>query len=188
MRVLLVGNDVNRKGLPTLIEAVAALGSDAVLDVVSGDEVEERDFVRVHRGVTAGSERLRELYAEADVFALPTRADAVPWAVLEAMAAGLPVVASGVGAIAEMLDSSGEVVPPADDAALAAALRRLAADPEGRRRMGEAARERVRENYDNALQTPKILALAGSVAARPPEADARAAVAAARRDPAREAE
>jgi glycosyltransferase involved in cell wall biosynthesis len=163
MRVLFVGNDVERKGLPTLIEAVAALGDEAVLDVVSGDEIEDRDFVRVHRGVTAGSERLRELYAEADVFALPTNADAVPWAVLEAMAAGLPVVASDVGAIPEMLGESGEVVPPGDAAALAAALRRLS-DPERRRRLGEAARERVDENYDNALQTPRILALAKSVA------------------------
>lgn len=163
MRVLFVGNDVHRKGLPTLIEAVAALGDEAVLDVVSGDEIEERDFVRVHRGVTAGSERLRELYAEADVFALPTHADAVPWAVLEAMAAGLPVVASAVGAIPEMLGTSGETVPPGDAEALAAALRRLS-DPERRRKMGEAGRERVHENYDNALQTPRILALAKAVA------------------------
>jgi glycosyltransferase involved in cell wall biosynthesis len=166
MRVLFVGNDVGRKGLPTLIEAVGALGAlgdEAVLDVVSGDEFETRDFVRVHRGVTAGSERLRELYSEADVFALPTHADAVPWAVLEAMAAGLPVVASAVGAIPEMLGESGETVPPGDTEALSAALRRLA-DPERRRRLGEAARERVHENYDNALQTPKILALAKAVA------------------------
>jgi glycosyltransferase involved in cell wall biosynthesis len=163
LRVLFVGNDVERKGLPTLIEAVGALGSDAVLDVVSGDEFETRDFVRVHRGVTAGSERLRELYAEADVFALPTHADAVPWAVLEAMAAGLPVVASEVGAIPEMLGTSGETVPPGDAEALAAALRRLS-DPELRRKMGEAGRERVHESYDNALQTPRILALAKAVA------------------------
>ncbi len=164
MRVLFVGNDVHRKGLPTLIEAVGALGDAAVLEVVSGDEIEERDFAQVHRGVTAGSERLRELYSEADVFALPTRADAVPWAVLEAMAAGLPVVASGVGAIPEMLGESGEVVPPGDAEALTAALRRLAADPEQRRKMGEAGRERVHQNYDNALQTPKILALAKAAA------------------------
>jgi glycosyltransferase involved in cell wall biosynthesis len=162
MRVLFVGNDVGRKGLPTLVEAVGALGGAAVLDVVSGDEIETREFVRVHRGVTAGSERLRELYAEADVFALPTHADAVPWAVLEAMAAGLPVVASGVGAIPELLGEAGETVPPGDAGALAAALRRLE-DPERRRRLGEAARERVHERYDNALQTPRILTLAKSV-------------------------
>ena len=163
MRVLFVGNDVHRKGLPTLIEAVGALGDEAVLDVVSGDEIEEREFVRVHRGVTAGSERLRELYAEADVFALPTHADAVPWAVLEAMAAGLPVVASGVGAIPEMLGTAGETVPPGDAEALAAALRRLN-DSERRRQLGEAGRERIHENYDNALQTPRILALAKAAA------------------------
>jgi alpha-maltose-1-phosphate synthase len=163
MRVLFVGNDVERKGLPALVEAVTALGGGAVIDVVSGDEIEAHGFVRLHRGVTAGSERLRELYAEADVFALPTQADAVPWAVLEAMAAGLPVVASGVGAIPEMLGESGEVVPPGDPEAVAAALRRLS-DPERRREMGEAARERVHQNYDNALQTPKILALARAVA------------------------
>jgi len=163
MRVLFVGNDVERKGLPTLVEAVAALEGEAVLDVVSGDEIEERDFVRVHRGVTAGSERLREIYAEADVFALPTNADAVPWAVLEAMAAGLPVVASDVGAIPEMVGDAGEVVPPDDPEALTAALRRLR-DPERRRQLGQAAQARVHENYDNALQTPRILALAKGLA------------------------
>ena len=163
MRVLFVGNDVGRKGLPALVEAVAALEGEAVLDVVSGDEIETRDFVRVHRGVTARSERLRELYAEADVFALPTEADAVPWAVLEAMAAGLPVVASAVGAIPEMVGETGEVVAPGDAEALAAALRRLR-EPERRRQLGQAAQSRVGERYDNALQTPRILALARSLA------------------------
>jgi starch synthase len=163
MRVLFVGNDVHRKGLPTLIEAVAALAGEAVLDVVSGDAIETCEFVTVHRGVTAGSERLRELYAGADVFALPTRADAVPWAVLEAMAAGLPVVASGVGSIPEMVGETGETVPPGDAEALAAALRRLR-DPKRRRELGRAAQARVHERYDNALQTPRILALAKSLA------------------------
>jgi alpha-maltose-1-phosphate synthase len=163
MRVLFVGNDVYRKGLPTLIEAVTALEGEAVLDVVSGDEIEEREFVAVHRGVSAGTDQLRDLYAGADVFALPTRADAVPWAVLEAMAAGLPVVASAVGSIPEMVGDTGEVVPPQDAEALAAALRRLR-DPERRQQLGQAAQARVHERYDNALQTPQIVALARSLA------------------------
>jgi glycosyltransferase involved in cell wall biosynthesis len=164
LRVLFVGNDVHRKGLGTLLEAIEALEGEAVLDVVSGDEIEEHRRVRVHRGISAGTAELRALYGAADVVALPTRADAVPWAVLEAMAAGLPVVASSVGAIPEMLEGCGEVVPPGDPETLAAALRRLR-DPEQRRRLGEAAQARVYERYDNARQTPKILALAGRVAA-----------------------
>lgn len=165
MRVLFVGNDVERKGLGTLVEAVARLEGEAVLDVVSGDEVPERDFVRVHRGISAGTDELRERYAAADVLALPTRADAVPWAVLEAMAAGLPVVASDVGAVGELLGGTGELVPPGDADGLAAALRRLA-DPERRRRLGEAARERVRQNYDSAVQVPLLVDLLAEVAGK----------------------
>jgi len=82
LRLLFVGNDAERKGLGVLIAATEALEGAAVLDVVSGDEIAERSRVRVHRGVEARSETLRDLYAAADVFALPTRADAVPWSVL----------------------------------------------------------------------------------------------------------
>jgi glycosyltransferase involved in cell wall biosynthesis len=163
LRVLFVGNDVERKGIGTLIDAVAALDGAALLDVVSGDEIAAHDFVTVYHGVQAGTEELRSLYAGADVFALPTRADAVPWAVLEAMAAGLPVIASDVGAIAELLGGSGEVVPPGDAAALAAALRRLR-QPELRRALGQRAQERVRDHYDSAVQTPRLVGLLRDVA------------------------
>lgn len=163
MRVLFVGNDVGRKGLDSLVEAVERLGGGAVLDVVSGDQIAAGEHLQVHRGVEAGSERLRDLYAAADVFALPTRADAVPWAVLEAMAAGLPVIASEVGAIPELLGESGELVAPDDVAGLTAALRRLT-NPELRRQLGERAEARVRERYDNALQTPRIVSLLEGVA------------------------
>lgn len=164
VRVLFVGNDVERKGLGTLVEAVAQLGGEAVLDVVSGDEIPEREFIQVHRGVSANTEELRAIYAAADILALPTRADAVPWAVLEGMAAGLPVVASDVGAVGELLGGCGELVAPDDAEALAVALRRLAADPERRRRLGAAGRERVAKHYDSAVQTPRLVELLASVA------------------------
>jgi glycosyltransferase involved in cell wall biosynthesis len=166
MRVLFVGNDVGRKGLDTLVEAVSRLGGEAVLEVVSGDRIPEREWVRAHRGIAANSEELRALYAAADVFALPTRADAVPWAVLEAMAAGLPVVASDVGAVGELLGGTGELVAPGDVEGLAAALRRCA-DPERRRRLGEAARERVGVRYDSAIQVPRLVELLAAVAREP---------------------
>lgn len=163
LRVLFVGNEVERKGLATLVEAVEALHGAAVLDVVSGDPVPESELVRPHRGVEARSEQLRRLYAEADVFTLPTRADAVPWVVLEAMSAGLPVVASDVGAIGELAGGGGELVEPGDAGAIAAALTRLG-DPALRERLGAAASERARERYDGTVQVQRLLELLGGVA------------------------
>jgi glycosyltransferase involved in cell wall biosynthesis len=165
LRVLFVGNEVERKGLGTLIEAVGRLEGEAVLDVVSTEAVPQGEAVRHHRGVEAGSERLRDLYAGADVFALPTRADAVPWVVLEAMAAGLPVVASDTGAIGELLGGSGELVAPGDAGQVAEALGRLAS-AERRERLGAEALARVREHYDSAVQVQLLLELLEEVAGR----------------------
>jgi glycosyltransferase involved in cell wall biosynthesis len=162
-RVLFVGNDVGRKGLDSLVEAVERLDGAVVLDVVTGDEVAEGEHVRVHHGIKAGTEELRAMYRDADVFALPTRADAVPWAVLEAMSAGLPVVATDVGAISELLGGSGELVAYGDVDGLVAALGRLT-DPELRRGLGERAIERAQRHYDAAIQTPRLVALLDEVA------------------------
>ncbi len=168
LRLLFVGNDVERKGLDLLVGVLGRPEVDAVLDVVSGDEVAASDTVRVHRDVEAGSERLRDLYAAADVFVLPTRADAVPWSVLEAMAAGLPVVASRVGAIAELVGDAGVTVEPGNAEELEAALARLG-DPELRRRLGERALARVRDRYDSAVQVPRLLEVLRGAAGRSTE-------------------
>jgi glycosyltransferase involved in cell wall biosynthesis len=165
LRVLFVGNDVERKGLGVLAEAVERLAGQAVLDVVSGDEVAGSELVRVHRDIEARSEALLDLYTTADALALPTRADAVPWSALEAMAAGLPVVASGVGAVPELLGDAGILVAPGSVEEVEAALRRLANDPDLRRRLGERALTRARERYDVAVQAPKLLAVLRDAAA-----------------------
>ena len=78
-----------------------------------------------------------------DVFALPTHREALGTAFIEAAAMGLPVVGTNVGGVPETMqaDVTGLLVPPRDPAALAAALERLLADPELRKRMGAAGRE-----------------------------------------------
>jgi glycosyltransferase involved in cell wall biosynthesis len=171
LRVLFVGNDVERKGLDLLREAIERPGVDAVLDVVSGEQIEAGDSLRIHHGIEGGTEELRDLFIGADVFALPTRADAVPWAVLEAMAAGLPVVATRVGAIEELIGDAGTTIAPGSADELAATLRRLT-DPDLRRELGERGRERVRRHYDRETQLPRLLELLESVAS-PPEGSGR---------------
>lgn len=87
--------------------------------------------------------------AAADIFVLPSRSESFPNGVLEAMAAGLPVVASGVGGVLELVDNgrTGLLTPPDDRFALADRLSRLMADPDLGARLGAAARAEVEARY-----------------------------------------
>jgi glycosyltransferase involved in cell wall biosynthesis len=130
-RTLVVGDGPQR---PALAAAVRDLGLTGAVDLLG-----ERDDVA-------------ELLAGADVFALCSASEGLPMSVLEAMAAGLPVVASDVGGVPELVrdGETGLLVPPARPAALASALERLAADAALRRRLGEAGRRRAEEHFDIA--------------------------------------
>ena len=92
---------------------------------------------------------VRPLLGRADVFALASRWEGMPNCVLEAMAAGLPVVTTNVGGCPELVEQgrTGYLVGPGDTAAFSGALCRLLDDPVLRSRMGRAARARVRERF-----------------------------------------
>jgi glycosyltransferase involved in cell wall biosynthesis len=104
--------------------------------------------------LTGDRDDVPELLATSDVFVLSSRSEGGPISVLEAMAAGLPVVASDVGGVREQVDEgvSGLLVPAGDPAALAAALERVLGDPQLRRDLGAAGRGLVRERFDLARQ------------------------------------
>ena len=122
--------------------------------------------VHVHRDLQPNDARLIALYASCDVLVLPTKADLVPWAVLEAMAMQLPVVSTGVGAIPEIVvhDVTGFIVPAGDAEALANAIAGLLSDPDLRRTMGQRGRERIESDFDAAINVPRILAVMKSLA------------------------
>ncbi len=90
-----------------------------------------------------------EQYRAADVYVQPSLSEAFPLPVLEAMAAGLPVVASRVGGIPEAVQDgqTGLLVPPGSAPALAEALLALLADQDRRRALGAAGRQRALEAY-----------------------------------------
>ena len=89
------------------------------------------------------------MLAALDVFALASLEENLPMVILEAMALGLPAVATAVGGIPECVVSgeTGLLVPPADPQAMAAAVAGLLADPVRCRRLGEAARRKVQESF-----------------------------------------
>lgn len=149
-RVLFMGGDFPRKGGHDLLEAWAAdrLFTVASLDLVTDwplDAARLPPGVRVVRGVSAGSEAWRALWKDADVFVMPSRHEAFGMVYQEAAAAGLPVVATRVNAVPEIVHDglTGVLVAPRDIAALARAIRALAADADLRRSLGSHARAMV---------------------------------------------
>jgi len=102
--------------------------------------------------------RVWELYDAADVFVLPSRAEGLPRVIVEAMAKGLAIVATGVSGTPEALGETGILMPPPDEGetatveALAASIALLAGDDHVRAAMGEAARERALADYPHGKE------------------------------------
>lgn len=153
--VVCVANFRREKAHETLIAAFARVVRElpeARLQLVGsgsleGDvaEVVEREGLRANVEFAGSPESVWTYLAEAHVFALPSRHEPLGIAVLEAMASGLPVVATAVGGLPELVTPgvTGALVPPGDDAAMAAELLRLLKDPVLRGTLGEAGREAV---------------------------------------------
>jgi glycosyltransferase involved in cell wall biosynthesis len=153
--------DVPLKGLVYLVEAVAKLRTERPCELVVVGRAAPNGAVRaaIERfGVgdsirfETGIDRLRlvELYAEAEVAVVPSLYEGFSLPALEAMSCGLPVVATKVGALPEVLGRDGDaalLVPSRDAGALAAAVGRLLDDEEQRARMGAAGRRRVLDGY-----------------------------------------
>ncbi|HLG66653.1 MAG TPA: glycosyltransferase family 4 protein [Acidimicrobiales bacterium] len=143
------------KGIDVLLEAVAPLANVSVRVAGRGPDrgaLEERS---VGLGLDSRVEFLdwtedsSSFLRSVDIFVLPSRAEGLPLSVIEAMLAGLPVVATDVGSVRELVrDGSTGIVVPADDViALSEALRTLVEDSELRARYGAAARSRALAHF-----------------------------------------
>ncbi|HVW29428.1 MAG TPA: glycosyltransferase family 4 protein [Polyangiaceae bacterium] len=155
-RLLFVGGDFVRKGGDLLLDVFRKrLRGRAELILVTGAELEDEPGVTVRRNVGANSKTLRELYATSDVFVLPTRADCYAVVCMEALASGLPIVATRVGGIPDMVreGETGHVVEANDADALGDALEGLVNDSVRRRQMAELCRREALQRFgavDNA--------------------------------------
>ena len=128
--VLFVGADFHRKGGDTLLNVSRRpeFRDCRFHFVTRGFSGEQAPNVCIHSGLQENSETLLKLYAEADIFVLPTRSDFAPTnSICEAMATGLPVVSTGVGGINEFVSdaTTGFIIPPDNEEALADRIRFL---------------------------------------------------------------
>jgi glycosyltransferase involved in cell wall biosynthesis len=178
--LLSVGNLYKVKGHRFLIEALATLRHELpdVHVAIAGRGVEEGGLreLAISRGV---GERVHllglrgdvpNLLAAADIFVMPSLSEGLPLALLEAMFAALPVVASDVGEIATVLDegSAGVLVRPGDSEALAGALRTLLRDRVGARKLGERAARRAASEYDLRSTVARYAGVYAAVLGRGP--------------------
>lgn len=152
-RVLFVGREFSRKGVNALVEAarrVVARGIDLRVTVIGPQRLDALphsvDFLGyLDKPRTEDKLALDRAYANADIFCLPTRREPFGIAVAEAMFSGLPVVATRLSAVPEMVDegTTGFTVPVDDVEALTERLTTLAVDRELRLKMGTKGRERA---------------------------------------------
>jgi glycosyltransferase involved in cell wall biosynthesis len=155
-------SDVPMKGVVHLLEAVAKIRterSDVHVTVIGKPNPDGAVVATIKRlglephiefvyGVT--DERIVELYAEAELAVVPSLYEGFSLPAVEAMAAGVPLVATTGGAVGEVVGRDGTtaaLVPPGDAGALAQTILELLADPDRRARIGEAGRERVTAMY-----------------------------------------
>lgn len=151
--VLFIGGRFKPKGGALLVEALApSLGTDLDLHVVTGEALAERPGLVQHR-LGPGDPALLDLLQQCDLLCLPTRGDASPWVILEAMACGTPVLASAVGAIPEMLaGGAGELCSNSDVRDLRHQVMAVLAHADRRRDLADQGLAQVHARYNAQRQ------------------------------------
>lgn len=175
--LIVVGEIIEQKGISTLVAALDQLKSTGVadwnLEIIGNNEpgtdpdrdrmlslIEKSGLASSMTGPLPKEEVLKHLSA-ADIFVFPTKVEGQPFALMEAMSAGLAIIASDIPTIAAMVtdEETGVLVPVDDAAALSEALRQLIEDPQRRVALGQASREVATERYDHPVFVAEITRL-----------------------------
>jgi glycosyltransferase involved in cell wall biosynthesis len=165
--VVSVANFATHKGHATLLRALAQLKDLEWRLLLAGDGPERDSITALAQecGIARRVELLGvvndvdAVFRQADLAVLASDTEGLPNAVLEAMAHGVPVVATSVGGTPELLNSgAGSLVPPRDPAALAAAIRAYLEDRNLRQHAGDIGRREVEEKYSIEAMRDKTLA------------------------------
>jgi len=179
-RLLFVGRLAEAKQLPILLRAVAIVRQSrpATLKIV-GDGPERAALEKLsselglHDSVEFLGYRpqteIRAMLRETDVFVMTSAAEGVPVVLMEAMAAGVAVVAPSIAGIPELVDDdvNGLLIPPADPDAAAQTILKLLADPQLRARFTEAARKKVETRFNIRIECQKFSTILNAFNVRP---------------------
>ncbi len=163
VRLLFVGGDFFRKGGPLLLDAFRALApGEAELVLVTRTAIPAEPGIEVHNSLRANTAEMLAVYQSCDIFVLPSSAEAFGIAAVEASAMGLPIIATSVGGLQDIVTEgqTGFLIADGDLEALTRHLRDLIANRQLRRQMGHAARCKAEACFDarrNAARIVEIL-------------------------------
>ena len=172
-KLLFVGRLASIKGLPVLIDAIKLLVMNypnLVLTIV-GDGPDRRLLEEqtkqlglesnIHFIGPLSQTEVANNLASTDVFVLPSFGEGVPVVLMEAMASGVPVVATQIAGIPELVEDgiSGYLVPPGDQKLLADRINDLLSNSELRQQMGQSGREKVKEEFNSLIEANRILTI-----------------------------
>lgn len=160
-QLLCVGRLVSAKGMHTLLNSCRRLSQEGVpfqlTFIGDGEDRQSLTSLAQSFGIDGqitfagalGQNEVRQAYQQADLFVLPSYAEGVPVVLMEAMATGIPVIATRITGIPELIEhgKEGVLVPPADSGSLAAAIAELIRSPERRREYATLGRQKVLERY-----------------------------------------
>jgi glycosyltransferase involved in cell wall biosynthesis len=164
--VVMVGVMRPRKGHDVCIDAAKlvpdanfVLVGDGDADVVAALHAQAAGLTNVH--FLGTRKDIPEILSAADMLVLPSDSEALPTVLIEAGAAGLPVIASTVGGVMEIVnaDETGILIPPRDPSALASAVQSLLNDPVRMRQMGEKGRKTIEQRFTLERQAQELTAL-----------------------------
>jgi teichuronic acid biosynthesis glycosyltransferase TuaC len=159
--VLYVGALTGSKGIGELFQVVESRRDADELFVLVGDRIDHREDIKIpdrclHLGWRPHAEVL-ELMQVADVLVLPSYREGMPNVVCEAASVGLPVIATDVGGIPELIDAdTGILIPPRSAEALHRAISAVRSDYASARQRAERAKERVHEHFDLESEAARL--------------------------------
>ncbi len=161
-KILFVGGDFERKGGNLLLEVFQnRFAGRAELHLVTKQPPPDllSPNIHIYRDLGPDDSRLLDLYAQSDLFVIPTKADFLPWVSLEAMATGRPVIATRVAGLPDVIKDgqNGFLIEVDDTQALGERIELLLGDAGLRSRMGMAGRALVEREFDAAVCVPRLL-------------------------------
>lgn len=182
-RLLFVGRLAAVKGLPMLLESLsnlkATMPNISLTVVGDGPDRTLLESLTAELGLQKhvtfvgykSQAEVRQYLQETDVFTLPSFAEGVPVVLMEAMMSGVPVVATQIAGVSELVEDgvSGFLVPPSDVKGLGDRIETLLADGALRQRMGAQGAVKVREQFDIEQESKKLATLMGVIAEQPTE-------------------